>query len=120
MHGAIAHVTAYQPLALGAALKGLHIQVPAVARVQTRGKAIVGMLGDPAPASDRVETEARAFAQALLRNGDITGVTGIVAAARAVARGRRPVRRATHEVKMIGGRRTIVRRGLASRWAGDA
>ncbi len=106
LHGDIAHVTAYRPLRLaGVALKGLHILVPAVARVQVKGRAIVGMLGDPVPVAGGQEAHAQAFAQGLAANGDVELERG-----RAISR--RAPRRPTHVVRTIGGRRTIVRRGF--------
>jgi hypothetical protein len=107
LHGDMAHVVAYKPLRLsGAALKGLQIMVPAVARVQVRGRSIVGMLGEAVPVADDEETQAQAFAQALVANGDLQ-----LERAHAVAR--RAPRRPTHVVKSVGGKPTIVRRGFA-------
>ncbi len=107
LHGEIAHVTVFQPLPLaGAVLKGLQILVPAVARVQTRGRTIVGLLGEAVPVLAEAEAHARAFAKALVANGDLD----VGKALRAV---RRPPRPATHVVKIIAGKRTIARRGFA-------
>ena len=106
MHGQIAHVTGFQPMTLtGAGLRGLQILVPAVARVQTRGAAIVGLLGEPAPIEKDSQAHAQAFAQALVANGDVELGKG----ARAVRRAARPT---SHVVKMVGGKPTIVRRGF--------
>jgi hypothetical protein len=106
LHGDMAHVVAYRPVRLaGAGLKGLQIMVPAVARVQVRGRAIVGMLGEAMPAAGDEEKHAQAFAQALVANGDLD-----VQGTRPMTR--RAPRRPTHVVKTVGGRRTIVRRGF--------
>jgi len=108
MHGEIAHVAAYRPLRLAAgALAGVHVPVPAAARVQTRGGALVGLLGAPAPVDATADREARAFAKGLLASGQL-------ALGRRGARSRRGgERRATHAVETIAGRRTLVRRGFA-------
>ena len=107
MHGAIAHVAAWRPLRLATgALAGLHVPVPAAARVQTRGVALVGLLGDPVPADAAADREARAFANGLLASGQLA----------LGARGARTARRPgppTHGVEKIAGRRTLVRRGFA-------
>lgn len=108
MHGNIAHVAAYRATRLkGAALKGLRIMVPTIARVQMHGRAIVGLLGDPImPAQADAESEAQAFAQGLVANGDLA-----LDQRRTMTR-KRP-RRATHVVKLVAGKRTVVRRGFA-------
>jgi len=106
MHGDIAHVAAYRQVRLaGAPLKGLHIMVPAVARVQVRGRAIVAMLGEVTPVGGDEETQAQAFAQALVANGDLERDGARRAS-------RRAPRRPTHVIRTVGGRRTIVRRGF--------
>ena len=106
MHGQIAHVTAFQPMSLtGAGLRGLQILVPAVARVQTRGAAIVGLLGEPAPVDKDSQAHAQAFAQALVANGDLDMGKGV----RAMRNATRPT---SHVVKKVGGKPTIVRRGF--------
>ena len=106
MHGQIAHVSAYQPMSLtGAGLRGLQILVPAVARVQTRGAAIVGLLGEPAPVDKDSQAHAQAFAQALVANGDLEMGKGV----RAMRSATRPT---SHVVKKVGGKPTIVRRGF--------
>lgn len=111
LHGDMAHVVAYQPLRLaGAALKGLQIMVPAVARVQMKGRAIVGILGETAPVAGDEETHAQAFAEALMANGDLKLPTSRAAT-------RRAPRRPTHVVRTVGGKRMIVRRGFACRGA---
>jgi hypothetical protein len=107
LHGNMAHVVAYKPLRLGGVvLKGLQIMVPAVARVQVKGRAIVGMLGEVMPVAGDEEAQAQAFAQALVANGDL-----VLQGARAVAR--KLPRRPTHVVRTVGGRRRLVRRGFA-------
>jgi hypothetical protein len=70
-HGQMAHVTAYRPIALTDELAGLHMLVPASAQVRTRGAAVVGVLGEVRPADQEAENEARAFARALVANGDL-------------------------------------------------
>jgi hypothetical protein len=105
MHGTVAHVAAWRPLALsGRGLAGLHVLVPATARLVLRGTAILGSIGDPAPVDEHVERHARAFAQGLVANGQLEGVAG--------RRERRPPR-ATHRVAVRSGKRVIVRLGFA-------
>lgn len=70
-HGQMAHVTAYRPVALTDELQGLSVLVPASAQVRTRGSAVVGVLGEVRPADQEAENEARAFARALIANGDL-------------------------------------------------
>jgi hypothetical protein len=112
MHGQIAHVIGFQPMTLtGAGLRGLQILVPAVARVQTRGAAIVGLLGEPAPIEKESQAHAQAFAQALVANGDVDLGGG----ARAMRSAARPT---SHVVKVVGGKPTIVRRGFVCGFAG--
>ena len=111
MHGPIAHVAAYRALRLSAgALAGVHVPVPAAARVQTRGAALVGLIGDPVPADAAADHDARAFARGLLASGQL--VFG--------RRTARAPRRATHGVETISGRRTLVRRGFVCGSPGDA
>lgn len=123
LHGEVAHVTAYRPVALTDELAGLHIMVPATARVRTRGAAIVGILGDVSPADAPAEVEARAFARALLANGDLTReeaagprrLRGATMAPMALPPPR-PVNAPfppTHAVRTIDGLATIVRIGFA-------
>jgi len=107
MHGSIAHVAAYRSLRLaGGALAGLHLRVPSAARVQTRGAALVGLLGNPTPADSGAEQEARSFARGLV------GSCQLALAGRG-SRGRRHPVCATHAIEKIDGKRTIVRRGFA-------
>lgn len=106
LHGDIAHVAAYQALALsGAGLKGLSIMVPAVLRVETKGKSIVGTIGEAVPVARDAEVDAQAFAQALVANGDLDTGRGMA------RRGR--LRPPSHAVKTVRGRRVIVRLGFA-------
>jgi hypothetical protein len=126
--GEIAHVQAFRPMALtGAGLQGLEIRVPAVARVRTRGRSVVGVLGDTMAPDAEVEREARAFATALVANGDLIGAPreGTAEPPRRRTRGARasmappPPRPATapfpptHEVRQVDGRMTIERIGFA-------
>lgn len=107
LHGEIAHVQAFRPIRLtAAALKGLYILVPAVARVAVRGRSVVGLLGQPCPVEEVVEADAHAFARALAANGEIERDR-----ARRAPRG--PSRPPSHVVRAVGGRPTIVRRGFA-------
>jgi hypothetical protein len=128
-HGEMAHVTAYRTVALTDELAGLHVMVPASAQVRTRGAAVLGVLGEVRPADQEAENEARAFARALVANGDlILPVGGAAAAARAPGSGSRLRGRAfapplprpanapfppTHIVRSEGGLNVIKRLGFA-------
>jgi hypothetical protein len=124
VHGEIAHVSAYRPVPVDTQPDGLHIQVPASARVATRGGTVRGMLGDATRADPAAEAEARAFARMLIDNGDVIGA-GPDAAPQRRMRGRsvapvppaaRPANAPfppTHAVRVVDGRRTIVRVGFA-------
>jgi hypothetical protein len=118
MHGEIAHVAAYRPLDLtGEGLDGVQIMVPAVARITRRGGAIVGTLGEAAPADAAADEDARAFARALVASGQVR--TAPAAARRGASvvapQPDRPPQTATHEVRMVSGRPTLVRVGFACR-----
>ncbi len=65
------HVTAYRPVALTDELAGLSVLVPASAQIRTRGATVVGVLGEVRPADQEAENEAKAFARALVANGDL-------------------------------------------------
>jgi hypothetical protein len=129
-HGEISHVVAYRPLQLTEGeLSGVRLMVPATAAVRTRGRSVTGVIGAIKPADQEVEREGRAFARALLANGDIRGTaqpTG--ASGRRRTRGASPVgviapqpRPAyapfppTHEVKIVGGEPTLRRIGFSGR-----
>jgi len=80
--------------------------VPAAARGQTRGAAVVGLLGNPVPVDADADREARAFANGLFASGQLA----------LEERGARATRRsgpATQGVEKVAGRRTLVRRGFA-------
>ncbi|MFL5757076.1 MAG: hypothetical protein ACJ77N_12350 [Chloroflexota bacterium] len=124
--GEIAHVTGFRPVELSGELQGVHVLVPGVARVRTRGRSVVGVLGDVLPAAEEAERQARAFAQVLVANGDLRGHgTGTAPAAPAGRRTRgramapAPQRPATaplpptHEIRDVDGRPTIVRLGFS-------
>jgi hypothetical protein len=127
--GDIAHVVAYRSVEVReASLSGVYVRVPGVARVRTRGRSVVGVLGDPLPADSDVEAESRAFARTLVANGDIVAVDGGPLAAsrrrlRGPARiaGALPPRQAgapyppTHRIAQVDGQPTIVRVGFAAR-----
>jgi hypothetical protein len=129
-HGQMAHVTAYRTVALTDELAGLHVMVPASAQVRTRGATVVGVLGEVRPADQEAENEARAFARALLANGDLILPAGGAAAGvgRAPGSGSRLRGRAaapplprpanapfppTHVVRSEGGLNVIRRLGFA-------
>jgi hypothetical protein len=112
-----------------ASLSGVYVQVPAVARVRTRGRSVVGVLGDPSPVDGDVEAESRAFARTLVANGDIVVTDGGSASAAPRRRLRGPARIAgalparqagapyppTHRIAQVDGQPTIVRIGFAWR-----
>jgi hypothetical protein len=125
MHGEIAHVTAYRALSLnGEGLEGVQVLVPAMARVARRGTAIVGMLGDVAPADAGSDEQARAFARGLVAAGQVRAAPATVRRASAAVRrlavvpqpaaGTAPPS-ASHEIRVIQGRPTLVRVGFAER-----
>jgi len=128
--GEISHVVAYRPLQLtDGELAGVQVMVPATAAVRTRGRSVTGVIGVVRPADQEVERESRAFAAALLANGDIRGS----AARAAPASGRRtrggggkgiiaPAPRPayapfppTHEIRSVGGQPTLIRVGFSGR-----
>jgi hypothetical protein len=120
LHGAIAHVTAYRPLALdGDGLEGVRVLIPGIARVQMRGLGgpITGILGDVTPASGAVEDEARAFVRALVASGDVSAAPR--AATRMMAppqpQAQNPRKRTSHEIRIVGGQPTLVRVGFSHR-----
>jgi hypothetical protein len=113
----IAHVAAYRAVTLdGLGLEGVRVMVPGVTRVSTTrgGRSITGTLGQVTPAQGDVEAHARAFARALLANGDIK------TAPRAMRRmGAAPQpsvdvgsRKPTHEIQIRGGQPELVRIGF--------
>jgi hypothetical protein len=117
-HGEIAHVAAYRSLDLtGEGLEGVQVMVPAVARVARRGAAIVGLLGEVAPADTDVDENARAFARALVASGQVrtAPAAGRRLAAFAPIPADRSPRTATHEIRLVSGQPTLVRVGFACR-----
>ena len=75
IHGEVTHVAAFRPLQLTEGeLTGVRLMVPAVAEVRTRGRSVTGVIGEIRPANQQIENEGRAFARALLANGDIRTV----------------------------------------------
>ena len=126
-HGQMAHMTAYRPVALTDELAGLHIMVPATAQIRTRGATVMGVLGDVRPADQEAEAEGRAFARALVANGDLIlpGAAGARAGAVSGARLRgravapplpRPANAPfppTHIVRTENGLQVIKRLGFA-------
>lgn len=130
VHGEIAHVVAFRPMQLTEGeLTGIQLMVPAVAAVRTRGRSVTGVLGPAQPASAEVEREARAFARALLANGDVRSTPAETAVApRRRTRGaarvgifRAPPRPSyaplppTHEVRLVDGQPTLTRVGFSGR-----
>jgi len=138
IHGEVTHVAAFRPMQLTEGeLTGVRLLVPAVAEVRTRGRSVTGVIGEIRPADQQIENEGRAFARALLANGDIRTVPGTAAGAaeppRRRTRGARPggtqagvvgptpPRPAfapfppTHEIRVIGGEPTLTRVGFSGR-----
>jgi hypothetical protein len=127
--GQIAHVAAYRPIEMtDGELAGVRLMVPAVARLRTRGRSVVGVLGDVLPVEGEAETEGRAFARALAANGDIRGAAQPAPAAPrrrlrgpAAIAGAQPARipnapfPPTHEIQVVNGAPTIVRVGFSCR-----
>lgn len=113
-----AHVAAYRPLTLAdRGLEGVRVMVPGAAQVSTRrgGRSITGVVGDVTPAQGDVDAQARAFARALLENGDIA------VAPRASRRMAGPApkpsvdrgsRKPTHEIRIVAGEPTLRRVGF--------
>ena len=130
VNGEISHVVAYRPLQLTEGeLSGVRLMVPATAAVRTRGRSVTGVIGAIKPADQDVEREGRAFARALLANGDIrnTAQTATPAGGRrtrggshagVVAPQPRPAYAPfppTHEVKIVAGEPTLSRIGFSGR-----
>lgn len=134
VHGDVTHVAAYRPIQITEGeLTGVRLMVPAVAQVRTRGGTVVGMIGDPTPANQAIEAEGRAFARALVANGDIrpSGATGAERPAGRPVRRLRGARSApevqlpprppfapfppTHEIRSVAGEPTITRVGFSCR-----
>jgi hypothetical protein len=130
LQGEISHVVAYRPVQLTEGeLSGVRLMVPAVAAVRTRGKSVTGVIGAVRPADQEVEREGRAFARALLANGDIRSTPPAAAAGTGRrTRGARPrgvvqppPRPAyapfppTHEVRIVAGEPTLTRVGFSGR-----
>jgi hypothetical protein len=130
-------VSAYRPVELvEGELAGVRLMVPAVARVRTRGRTVVGVLGDVLPAEGEAEIEARAFARTLVANGDVRQVTPATppdaTPTRRRLRGATPVAGAlpprlpgapfppTHEIQTVDGAPTLVRVGFSCRPAAQA
>ena len=114
-HGEIFHVAAFRSVALsGPGLEGVSVRVPAAARVARRGAAIQGMLGEVTPADGGADTEARAFARALVASGQVR--TAPQATRRLAAAPQptvdRPQRTASHEIRILDGEPTLVRVGF--------
>lgn len=115
MHGSMAHVTAFRPVRLdGEGLEGIRIMVPGVARVTRRGRSMGAVLGEVAPVTPEAESDARAFARALLANGQLRVAPRVARRVRAAgpvaAAPPRPT--ATHEIRIVDGEPTIRRRGF--------
>jgi hypothetical protein len=133
VHGSVTHVAAFRPMQLTEGeLAGVRLLVPATAALtrRTRGRSITGVLGEVQPADAEVEQEGRAFARALLANGDIraTQPEGAAAATRRRTRGggQRFEMRATarpgsapfpptHEIRIVGGEPFLARVGFSGR-----
>jgi len=132
VHGDVSHVAAYRPIQLTEGqLTGVRLMVPGTAEVRRRGRSVTGVIGDVKPADQEVEREGRAFARALLANGDIrpTGddtASGDQPRRRRVRGGRPRFEMAptprpnyapfppTHEVKMVNGEPTLSRVGFSA------
>lgn len=114
LHEGLAHVTAFRPVRLtGDQLEGVRIMVPGVARVARRGRAIDGVLGPVRPSTGETEqAHARAFARMLVESGQLRTTPR----ARRQMRGKEPPTAqsptVTHEVRLVSGEPTIVRRGF--------
>ena len=115
MHGEIAHVTAYRSMTLPDILPGVTVEVPATARVTRRGKSITGIVGDPVAASASIDSEARAFVRTLVSNGDVKVNARVARGVAPIAPQVTPRRTATHEVRTVNGKPTLVRVGFAER-----
>ncbi len=130
VNGEISHVVAYRPLQLTEGeLSGVRLMVPATAAVRTRGRSVTGVIGAIKPADQDVEREGRAFARALLANGDIRNTVQTAApagrrrtrggsSAGVVAPQPRPAYAPfppTHEVKIVAGEPTLSRIGFSGR-----
>jgi hypothetical protein len=130
VHGEVTHVAAFRPIQLAEGeLAGVHLMVPAVAEVRTRGRSVRGVIGNVHPADQEVENEGRAFARALLANGDIrpTVESPTEGAGRRRMRGagRTSIRIApaprpshapfppTHEIRTVRGEPTLARIGFS-------
>jgi hypothetical protein len=110
MHGEMAHVAAYRPEDVSdvhPALVDVHVLAPATARVQLSGQAVRGLLGETSPLGDPTRRAVRHFARSLLETGNLEPDE-----AAAESFPPRPARRpgpATHAIRDVGGRRTVVR-----------
>jgi len=128
--GEISHVVAYRPVQLTEGdLAGVQLMVPATAAVRTRGRSVTGVIGVVKPADQEVEREGRAFARALLANGDIRGTAEAPAAAprrrtrgggaqASIAPTPRPAFAPfppTHEIRVVAGEPTLTRVGFSGR-----
>jgi hypothetical protein len=115
LHGEIAHVSASRPLRLtGDGLDGVEIMVPAAARVARRGRGMGELIGDVSPITTEAEDNARAFARSLVASGQLRVSPRVTRRARGVASAipQGPARTATHEIRVVRGTPTIVRRGF--------
>lgn len=136
VHGDMTHVAAFRPMQLTEGeLTGVRLMVPASAEVRTRGRSITGVLGEVRPADRQIENEGRAFARALLANGDIRATPMTSPEEGGAPTGRRRMRGGTrprfqmqplprpahapfpptHEVRMVGGEPTLARVGFSGR-----
>jgi hypothetical protein len=116
LHANLAHVTAFRPVRLtGDQLEGVRILVPGVARVARRGRSIGGVIGSVTPATgDAEQAHAQAFARTLVASGQLRVTAGAqrrMRGAAAPSNGRLPT--TTHEVRVLDGEPTIVRRGFS-------
>jgi len=129
VHGELAHVTSFRSVELTEGqLTGVQLMVPAVATVRTRGRSVTGVIGEIKPADQEAEREGRAFASALLANGDIrpTSTSGNGTGRRTRGGAQPTVRIAaaprptyapfppTHEIRVIAGQPTLTRVGFSA------
>jgi hypothetical protein len=116
LHDGLAHVTAFRPVRLtGDQLEGVRILVPGVARVVRRGRSIGGVVGAVTPSTgDAEQAHARAFARMLVESGQLRTTPSVrrrMRGAQPPSDGQRPT--ASHEVRIVEGEPTIVRRGFS-------
>src|SRR5207249_98353 len=102
MHESMAHVSAYREVPLaGIFAANVVVKVPVTARVTRRGRSITGVVGEVGPGAATVDSEARAFVQTLVNNGQVRVTAQLARRIAPIAPQLAPQRTPTHEIRTV-------------------